>query len=169
MVDDMETYRAIESLEIWSTWVDGFFDPANGAVVGNGPTFAPETGIVHSGRQSLPIHFDNGTAAISETTRPFDPPRDWTQSDIQILTLYFLKPINNAGTSRFYVKINDTKVVYEDASEPAGPEQWTQWNIDLISLTADLTKVRTLTIGIEGAETRGVIYLDDIQLHRHAR
>ncbi|MCH8219556.1 MAG: discoidin domain-containing protein, partial [Planctomycetes bacterium] len=33
-IDDMESYKDAEFLEIWATWVDGFDDPANGSLVG---------------------------------------------------------------------------------------------------------------------------------------
>ena len=68
LIDDMESYQDVEFLEIWATWIDGFDDPSNGALVGADPAigdFAPETGIVHGGSQSLSIWFDNGAAAFT--------------------------------------------------------------------------------------------------------
>ena len=79
VVDDMESYKDEEFLEIWATWADGFLDPTNGSLVG-GDSGTPETGIVHDGRQSLPIGFDNSTAPISEATRTFAEAQDWTRS-----------------------------------------------------------------------------------------
>ena len=39
VVDDMESYRDKEFLEIWATWVDGFDNPGNnGAIVGAVPS-----------------------------------------------------------------------------------------------------------------------------------
>ena len=85
VIDDMETYADKEFLEIWATWVDGFDDPTNGSLVGADPAigdFAPETGIVHGGSQSLPIWFDNSTVPISEATRTFEQTQDWTRSGV---------------------------------------------------------------------------------------
>ena len=45
---------------------------------------------------------------------------------------------------------------------------WTQWNIDLAALGADLSSVRPLTLGIEGAAAKGVFYVDDIELYSDA-
>ncbi len=73
-VDDMESYKDEEFLEIWATWIDGFEDPANGSLVGADPAigdFSPETGFVNGASQSLPIWFDNSTVAISQATRTF--------------------------------------------------------------------------------------------------
>ncbi|MCH8219531.1 MAG: discoidin domain-containing protein, partial [Planctomycetes bacterium] len=153
-VDDMESYKDAEFLEIWATWVDGFDDPANGSLVG-GASGTPETGIVHAGSQSLPIWFDNSTAPVSEATRTFDQTQDWTRSGIQTLVLYLNRGADNTGGG-VYVKINDTKMVYEAAAGlPPGWDVWTQWTIDLSAVAADLTRVRSLTIGVEGAGARG--------------
>ena len=90
--EDFETYRDEELLEIWATWVDGFDDPTNGSTVGTNPQlddYSPETGIVHSGRQSLPIHYDNTGAPISTVTRTFESPLDWTKGSPERLSLHF--------------------------------------------------------------------------------
>ncbi len=60
----MESYKDAEFLEIWATWVDGFDDPVNNGSVVGGISGTPETGIVHGGRQSLPIDYDNSTAQV---------------------------------------------------------------------------------------------------------
>ena len=170
-------WRAIEtknSSSIWATWIDGFEDPANnGALVGADPAigdFAPETDIVNGGSQSLPIWFDNSTVAISEATRTFEQTQDWTRSGVTTLVLSFSRGAENTGNGRVYVKVNDTQVVYQEdpGTLPPGWDQWTQWNIDLSALGTDLTRVRSLTIGIEGAGAKGVLYVDDIQLEGDA-
>ncbi|MCH8218596.1 MAG: discoidin domain-containing protein [Planctomycetes bacterium] len=165
LIDDMESYKDAEFLEIWATWVDGFDDPANGSLVG-GTAGIPETGIVNGGSQSLPLDFDNSAAAVSEATRTFDAPMDWSRSGVKTLVLSFSRGAENTGNGRVYVKVNDTKVVHPEdpAALPPGWDQWTQWNIDLTHLGVDLTRVRSLTIGIEGAGAKGVLYVDDIQL-----
>ena len=164
LVDDMESYKDVEFLEIWAHWVDGFEDPTNGSLVGANPAvgdYVAETGIVHGGRQSLPIWFDNSSAANSEARRTFDTTMDWTRSGIQSLSLRFARGAANTGNGGIYVKINDTKVAYE---LPPGEDVWTEWRIDLSALGADLTRVGSLTVGIEGAGAKGVLYVDDILL-----
>jgi hypothetical protein len=167
-VDDMESYKDVEFLEIWAHWVDGFENPANGSLVGANPAagdYVAETGIVHGGRQSLPIWFDNSSAANSEARRTFDTTMDWTRSGIQTLSLRFARGAANTGNGGIYVKINDTKVVYDDAGAlpPAG-DPWTEWRIDLSGVAGDLTRVGSMTVGIEGAGATGVLYVDDILL-----
>jgi len=163
----MESYRDEEFLEIWATWVDGFDDPANGSLVGNGASGTPETGIVHAGGQSLPLSFGNGGAQVSEATRTFDQAQDWTRSGIQSLVLYLSQGADNTG-GQVYVMINDTKIVFEGGADlPPGWDAWTQWSIDL-SGVAGAASVRSLTIGVEGAGATGVLYVDSIQLVKNA-
>ncbi|MCH8219318.1 MAG: hypothetical protein IH892_21395 [Planctomycetes bacterium] len=168
VIDDMEGYRDEEFLEIWAHWVDGFEDPTNGSIVGTGSSGnEPETSIVYEGSQSLPMTVDNTTAPRSEATRTFDAAQDWTRSGIQSLVLYFKRGAENTGGGQVYVKINDTKIVYEDGADlPPGWDVWTQWTIDLSA--ADVTSVRSLTIGVEGAGATGVLYVDGIQLYKNA-
>ncbi|MCH8217775.1 MAG: hypothetical protein IH892_13500, partial [Planctomycetes bacterium] len=114
--------------------------------------------------------FDNSAAAVSEATRTFDAPMDWSRSGVKTLVLSFSRGAENTGNGRLYVKVNDTKVVYQEdpGTLPPGWDAWTQWNIDLSALGTDLTQVRSLTIGIEGAGAKGVLYVDDIQLEGDA-
>ena len=167
VIDDMESYEDAEFLEIWATWIDGFDDPANGSLAGNGAAGTPETGIVQGGRQSLPIHFDNAGVPFSEVTRTFEQTQDWTRSGVQSLVLYFKRGPDDTG-GNVYVKINDTKRVYEAAAGlPPGWDAWTQWTIDLSGL-GDAARVRSLTIGVEGAGASGVLYVDSIELYKNA-
>ena len=160
-IDDMESYKDEEFLEIWATWVDGFDDPANGSLVGNGAAGTPEKGIVHGGKQSLPLSYGN-SAAVSEATRTFDAPMDWTQHGVQGLVLWFQgSPANTGGA--LYVKINDTRVAYDGDASDLMSSQWTQWYIPLANMAGNLSGVNSLTIGIDGGGI-GVVYVDDIFL-----
>ena len=167
-IDDMESYKDEEFLEIWATWIDGFDDPGNnGAIVGAVPSlgdFSPETTIVSGGDQSLPIHFDNSGAPRSEATHTFDSAMDWTKHGVQSLSLYFQGASENSG-GQLYVKINNTKIPYDgDAGDLSGAT-WLLWNIDLSNAGGDLSNVSSLTVGIEGAGAVGVVYIDDIRLN----
>jgi hypothetical protein len=165
-IDDMERYKDQEFLEIWATWVDGFEDLANGSLVG-GASGTPETGIVHGGSQSLPMDYDNGTAARSEAMRTFDAPMDWTGHGVQSLVVHFQGSPDNTG-GKLYVKINDTRVDYDgDASHLMGSE-WREWTITLADLAGDLSRVNSLTIGVDGGGA-GVVYVDDIFLRGGTR
>ena len=166
-IDDMESYQDEEFLEIWATWIDGFDDPANGSLVGNGAAGTPETDRVHGGSQSLPLLYGNGGAAQSEATRTFDTPMDWTGHGVQSLVLYFEGSATNTG-GNLYVKINDTKIPYDGNASNLMRLGWNKWTIALAEAAgADLSRVSSLTIGVDGGQ--GVVLVDDIELTSDAR
>ncbi|MCH8219552.1 MAG: LamG domain-containing protein, partial [Planctomycetes bacterium] len=121
-------------------------------------------GIVHGGRQSLPMDYDNSTASVSEATRTFDAPMDWTGHGVQSLSLYFHGDSANSG-GQLYVKINNTKIPYDGDAGDLGRAIWQPWNIDLSTAGGNLMNVTSLTIGVEGAGATGVVYIDDIGLY----
>ncbi|MCH7920429.1 MAG: hypothetical protein IIC50_20915 [Planctomycetes bacterium] len=163
VIDDMESYKDKEFLEIWATWADGFDDPANGSLAG-GTAGIPETGIINGGSQSLPLDFDNSAASVSEVTRTFDAPMDWTRHGVASLSLYFRGSSENSG-GQLYVKINNTKIPYDGDAGDLGRSIWQPWNIDLSTAGGNLMNVSSLTIGVEGAGATGVVYIDDIRLY----
>ncbi|MCH8219016.1 MAG: hypothetical protein IH892_19835, partial [Planctomycetes bacterium] len=136
VIDDMESYKDEEFLEIWATWIDGFGDPANnGALVGANPgigDFSPESTIVHGGNKSLPIHYDNGAAAQSEATRTFAVAQDWTRAGVTQLVVWFHGAAGNTG--QMYLKVNGTKIPYEGPAGNIALAAWQAWSIDLASL-----------------------------------
>jgi hypothetical protein len=91
LVDGFEDYTDdIEAGEaIFDTWVDGWVNQT-GATVGyiNAP-FAERT-IVRSGKQSMPLQYDNTKSPFySETTRVFDAAQNWSGNGANALVLYF--------------------------------------------------------------------------------
>jgi len=165
-VDGFDTYNDEAGTTIWDAWLDGLVeyggDPANGgSQVGhtNSP-FAEQT-IVRTGSQSMPLYFVNTSASgISEADLSFDSAQDWSVATS--LSLWFCGALDNTG--QLYVKINDTKVVYDgDAADIARP-QWQPWNIDLSTVGANLSGVTTLSVGVQGTGN-GIIYVDDIRLY----
>ena len=165
VIDDMESYRDEEFFEIWATWIDGFNDPANGALVGANPgigDFSPESTIVNAGDKSLPIHYDNSAAAQSEATRAFAVSQDWTRAGVTQLVVWFHGTAGNTG--QMYLKLNGTKILYEGPAADIALAAWQAWNIDLASLGMDLQSVRSLAVGIEGSGATGTLYVDDISL-----
>jgi len=169
VVDDIEDYNDFEPDRIYDTWIDGWNVPENGAIVGDPVWGAPEQTIVHSGKQSMPLNYDNTTAGYSEATANIADlaiGQNWTEHGIQTLVLYFHGTGGNTG--QLYVKLNNSKVVYDgDAADIAKP-RWKQWNIDLASFGVNLQNVTKLSIGIDGSGAKGTLYLDDICLYRLA-
>ena len=163
LVENFESYDDQEN-RIYFEWIDGW-DNGTGSTVGHWEKSFAETGIVHRGSQSMPLYYDNvGGATTSEADRIFDIPRNWTTNGVQSLSLYFCGDTSNTG-GQLYLKINDTKVVFDGDIADLSTSVWMAWNIDLSAVGADLTNVTTLTIGIEGAGAQGILYVDDIRLY----
>ncbi len=92
IVDDFESYDDEEGMDtrIYETWIDGWTAAVkNGATVGNwDPPFAEQT-IVHGGRQSMPIDYNNVDPPFySEAYREFSPLQDWTVGGLDTLSLW---------------------------------------------------------------------------------
>jgi regulation of enolase protein 1 (concanavalin A-like superfamily) len=88
-VDDFESYTDDEGDRIYQTWIDGW-ENKTGSVVGHLQTPFAERKIVHSGRQSMPLSYDNAAAPFySEAERTFAVPQDWTIHGADSLRLYF--------------------------------------------------------------------------------
>ncbi|MFC1765559.1 LamG-like jellyroll fold domain-containing protein [Planctomycetota bacterium] len=154
VVDDMESYE----VDMWKTWSDGYDDPANGALVGNGFLGEPETEIVYEGSQSMPMAYGDGGIQNSWSTRTFETPPDWSQYGIKSLSLYVHGSADNVG-GQLYVKINDTQFDYQGAATDIQAPQWFPWTVDLTGVTT----VTSLTIGVTGGS--GTIYVDNIRLY----
>ncbi|MCH7558923.1 MAG: carbohydrate binding domain-containing protein [Planctomycetes bacterium] len=174
VVDGFEDYNDYPPDEIWSTWVDGYGVPTNGATVGypnpdwNQDEHYVETTIVHGGDQSMPFFYSNtGGATYSEGERTFAVPQDWTKASVQTLTLYFYGTAGNTG--QLYVKVNGSKVVYDGDAGNLARAGWQAWNIELASFGTNLQSVTTLGIGIDGNGASGTLYFDDIRRYPYSR
>ena len=104
-VDDFESYTDKAGEEIYVTWIDGFTDGTNGSTVGhmtaiNG-TFG-ETAIVHGGKQSMPMDYNNVKAPFySETYQEFSPTQNWTANELADLRLEF-RGLGSNGAGALY-------------------------------------------------------------------
>jgi hypothetical protein len=87
-VDDMESYND-DNNRIYDTWIDGLGDGKSNSQVGyDAAPFAEQT-IVHGGKQSLPLKYDNSTAPFfSEAVQTFSSTEDWTVNDVNALSLW---------------------------------------------------------------------------------
>jgi hypothetical protein len=175
IVDDFESYNDLdpadpESNRIFNAWIDGYGVPTNGSLVGyENPPFAEQT-IVHGGNQSMPLFYDN-SVGYSEATLTLTYPRDWTEKDINTLTIWFRGNSDNAAEP-MYVALNDSAVVTHDNPDAAQITTWTQWNIDLQAFAdqgVNLANVDTIALGLGNksnpqAGGSGTMYFDDIRL-----
>jgi hypothetical protein len=190
-VDDFEDYD-VGNDEIWWAWKDGLgyvvhgTEPAypgngTGSAVGDETTasYTEET-IVHSGRQSMPLTYDNnkqGYSKYSEVELTLSHTRDWTEKEVDLLSLWFYGGSSNTP-ERMYVAIANRTgtpaVVYHDDDNAVLINTWTEWNIPLTEFSDQgivLTDVDRIAIGIgsRGNTTlpgsSGKMYIDDIRLY----
>ncbi len=164
VVEDFEAYDddIDAGTTIFQTWIDGW-ENDTGSVVGHLEAPFAERIIVHGGRQSMPLSYENTNGlTVAEAVRTFDTPRNWTTRGIKTLSLYFRGTSENTG--QLYVKIDNVKVPYDGEAADIATPAWQPWNIDL-SAVGNVSNVRSLTIGIEGAGAMGLLYIDDIRLY----
>ena len=182
LVEDFESYDddIDGGTAIFQTWIDGV-DNGTGSYVGyevafNG-TFG-ETTIVHSGRQSMPLDYNNADSPYySEADRTFAVPQDWTVNGVDALVLYVQGSADN-DLEPLYVGVEDTAGRVGVAVHPdpavATVRQWAEWKIPLSEFSGasvNLGAVKKVYIGLgdRGAPTpggTGLIFIDDIRVAR---
>jgi hypothetical protein len=182
-VDDFEDYD-VGNNEIWWAWKDGvgyashptlppYAGNGTGSMVGdeNTPSYTEET-IVHGGKQSMPVFYDNSILRYSEVEKTLSYPRDWTENGVSTLTIWFRGDSANAAET-LYVALNGSAVVNHDNPNAAQTGRWTAWNIDLQAFAdqgVNLANVNTIALGLGNrnnpvAGGSGTMYFDDIRLY----
>jgi concanavalin A-like lectin/glucanase superfamily protein/F5/8 type C domain-containing protein len=162
VVDDFESYDDEDNV-IYESWIDGWVNETGSTVGYLSAPFAEQT-IVNSGRQSMPLSYDNtGGISVAEAELALTPGQNWTQAGVTTLVVNFRGDLEN-DAAQVYVKINGTKV---SGGGSTTMTLWKQWNIDLASTGASLQNVTSVTIGVEGSGS-GVIYVDDLRLYAAA-
>jgi hypothetical protein len=179
VVDDFDQYDD-NCNRIFFAWSDGlghsgaedcavapFDGNLTGSIVGNASAPFAERTIVHSGTQSMPLAYDSSLGGSSEATRSLAEAQNWTQYGIKGLILWFSGDPSNSA-AELYVKINNSKVVYDGEADALLRSPWQMWYIDLQGLGgANLNQVTELTIGLTGGQ--GLVYIDDIALSPYER
>jgi len=182
VIDDFESYT--DDYEagqaIFQTWIDGLENNTGSYVgyeVATLGTFG-ERKIVHDGRQSMPLAYDNaGSPYYSEISRTWTATQNWTVNGVDTLTVHFRgKPGN--GTDRLYVALedstNNSAVVVHPDSEAVLNTAWTVWRIPLSDFVGvNATRIKTIYIGLgdrkaPSAGGAGQIYVDDIRVTKSA-
>lgn len=188
VIDDVENYTAQPGEEVFTAWDGGYLGNGTGSTVGYVETPYVERQIVRSGRQSLPMQFDNDgqfadaqglpvDATYSEISQAFEPARDWTQVDGRDLISLGIawRGLATNPAEPFYVAVEDSAgsvaVVMNPDAEAIQSTEWEEWWIDLAELAAkglDPSSVAKLTIGVGDPAVvggTGTLYLDDIRLY----
>ncbi len=89
VVDDFESYTDEEGQRIYQTWIDGETNKTGSQVGYLQSPFAEQT-VIHGGKQSMPMEYNNiKTPFYSEATRTFAPVQNWTANGADTLTLWF--------------------------------------------------------------------------------
>ncbi len=174
-VDDFESYN--DDLDakttIFDTWIDGLTNNTCSLVGYMTAPFA-EQKIVHGGKQSMPIDYNNAKAPFySEAEREFAPAENWTMDGVDTLILWIQgRPQNNA-TSLYVAltdSVNKSAVVTYPEPAPLRLARWTEWRIPLADFAGvNAAKIKKMAIGL-GSRTatagseKGILYVDDIRL-----
>ncbi|MDI6450486.1 carbohydrate binding domain-containing protein [Anaerobaca lacustris] len=107
MIDGFEAYTDdIDAGEaIFDTWIDGWVNNTGSTVGYFDAPFAERT-IVHNGRQSMPLLYDNTSSPFySEAERTFASPRNWTVNGADTLRLFV------AGRAPAFVEMADGTIL----------------------------------------------------------
>jgi len=193
VVDNFESYTNDSPNRLFQAWVDGmgfseddYFptgNPGNGSssAVGHdiwspGTTYNTivETEIVHGGRQSMPVDYNNLNAPYySEAVRTWKTAQNWTADGDDTLVLHAQgKSANQAA--RLYVALEDSGgkiavVTYADDTAVTSPN-WIEWKIPLSSFTGvKATAIKKVYIGVGNRDMpakggAGTIFVDDIKV-----
>jgi hypothetical protein len=174
-IEDFESYTDDEGDRIYETWTDGWTNNTGSQAGYEQAPFAERT-IVHGGKQSLPLDYNNTKAPFySEVEREFAPIQNWTVDEVDTLVLYVRGRTNNNPAS-FYVALGDATnkiavVAYPDMA-PMTKAQWTEWKVPLSDFAGvNLARIKKLYLGVgqrTGATAggTGILFVDDIRLIR---
>jgi hypothetical protein len=187
LIDGFETYNddVDAATTIFDTWLDGWVN-ATGSTVGYLEAPFAERTIVRTGKQSMPLQYDNTASPFySETERTFETARNWTVHGADSLVLYLQGVAPAAdGTAAgnapapLYVTVEDSAGKVATAANPdtaiTTTAEWQPWRIPYSDLAGvDLSRVEGIAIGV-GSRTSptpggaGILYIDDISYGKPA-
>ena len=176
VIDDFEAYTDDEGSRIYETWIDGYTTTLNNSVIGYLQAPFAEQTIVHTGRQSMPMDYNNVIAPYySEGERTWDKPQNWTVNGVDTLTLYVRGRTAN-GAGGLYVALEDSagKLAVVAHSDPAilAAAKWNEWKIPLSRFTTagvNVTRITKMYIGVGDRNApapggAGRFFLDNIRV-----
>ena len=87
-IEDFESYTDDEGSRIYESWIDGWTN-GTGSTVGNLQAPFAEQTIVHGGRQSMPLDYNNVNSPFySEAEYTFAAQQNWTTAGVDTLSLW---------------------------------------------------------------------------------
>jgi len=172
-VDDFESYTDAEGSRIYEAWVDGLTN-STGSLVGYMTAPFAEQAIVHGGKQSMPLDYNNTkTPFYSEADQEFATAQDWTVGEVSTLVLFVRGKLGNGPAPLYFIvkdASNKTATVIHPDAAVIGSTKWSEWRIPLSSLApVNLARIKKITIGLgdkakPAADGAGMVYVDDIRL-----
>jgi hypothetical protein len=175
VVDDFEDYTDAEGTDnrIYETWIDGWTNKT-GSTVGHAQAPFAEQKIVHGGRQSMPLEYNNENSPwYSEAERTWNTAQNWTVGGIDTLILQVYGQARN-GPEKLYVSLQDStgKVVTVVHPNPDAvlAARWDPWRIPLAEFAGvNAARIKKLVIGLGDRASpkkgdTGLIYVDDIRV-----
>ena len=181
-VEDFESYNDDDGkgTRIYETWIDGYLDGSSGSTVGNTEAPFAEQTIVHGGKQSMPLDYNNVNSPFySEAVREFAPAQNWAANDVNELVLYVCGLAMNTAAP-LYVAVEDASkkvgvVVHPDPAVVTSMK-WVQWKIPFRAFTdagVNMTRVKKMYLGVGDKTTpakggTGRIFIDDLRIARTA-
>jgi hypothetical protein len=175
IVDDFESFTDVLGSRLYETWLDGWTNGTGSQVGYLVAPFAEQT-IVHGGRQSMPMDYNNvKSPGYSEAERDWITPQNWTVNSVNTLVLYVRGSATNAPAS-LYVAVEDKAghiavVTYPDPALVTAV-QWTEWRIplaDISSAGVNVAAIKKMYLGVGNRSKptpggAGRIYIDDIRV-----
>jgi len=175
VVDDFESYTDDEGSRIYETWIDGWTNNT-GSVVGHLQAPFAERTIIHTGRQAMPLSYDNASPPYyAQAELTWATPQDWTVEGVNTLTLSFRgDPANSEAT--LYVVLEDgagrTGLSLHPDAKALLTAIWQPWEIPLSTFSAagvNLRTIKGLYLGVGHPRTpipggNGRVYIDDIRV-----
>jgi len=169
VIDDFESYAG--NAQIAAVWVD------NIPGAGFDYTFV-DTGTVYQGKQALRLECQNQfDPFLTEATRTFDTPQDWTVAGVDMLSFTFRGKKDNVEQP-LYLRVEDAAGKQATVTHPATyavqSEPWRSWDVALSEISkagVDPKTVKKLTIGVGNGEDSGqakddvdMFYVDSVRL-----
>jgi len=174
LIDGFETYNddIDAKTTIFDTWIDGWVNGTGSTVGYLDAPFAERT-IVHSGRQSMPLAYDNSTSPFYSEAEFDLGGTDLMTGGAVSLRLFFHGDAANIPET-LYVAIEDSAGKVGIAAHPdpdaALADSWQEWVIPYSELTSggvNLSRAATMYIGLGDrnnptAGGTGRIFIDDV-------
>ena len=167
VVDDFESYDD-EDNRIYDTWLDGWVNETGATVGYLSEPFAEQT-IVHGGRQSMPLAYDNSVAPFYSEAELNLNSQDWAAGGADTLRLFVQGQDTNTAET-LYVAIQDSAGHVAVVTNPnaAAMSSWQEWLIPLSDFGGvNLSSISRIYLGLGDRDNptagdSGLVFIDDI-------